>query len=176
LVLQDDCDLPTDASVFYRRGIPILAAFTGSHEDYHKPTDTPEKLNLEGAAQIGRLMTLISRGLATAEEPLAYQTYQGAQVEGQRRVNMRAYLGTVPEYGADDVKGVLLSSVTKNSPADKAGLVGGDVIVELSGKPIDNVYDYTYGIEALKVGQQTSISVIRDGKRLQLNIIPGSRD
>jgi hypothetical protein len=176
LVLQDDCDLPTDASVFYRRGIPILAAFTGSHEDYHKPTDTPEKLNLEGAAQIGRLMTLLSRGLATAEEPLAFQLYQGAQAEGQRRVNMRAYLGTVPEYGADDVKGVLLSSVTKNSPADKAGLLGGDVIVELSGKTIDNVYDYTYAIEALKVGQQTSISVLRDGNRLQMNIIPGSRD
>ncbi|MBL8892052.1 MAG: M28 family peptidase [Planctomycetaceae bacterium] len=176
LVLQDDCDLPTDASVFYRRGVPILAAFTGSHEDYHKPTDTPEKLNLEGAAQIGRLMTLISRGLANADEPIPFQLYQGAQTEGQRRVNMRAYLGTVPEYGADDVKGVLLSSVTKNSPADKAGLQGGDVIVELSGKPIDNVYDYTYGIEALKVGQQTSISVLREGKRLQLNIIPGSRE
>ncbi len=176
LVLQDDCDLPTDASVFYRRGIPILAAFTGSHEDYHKPTDTPEKLNLEGAAQIGRLMTLVSRGLATADEPLTFQLYQGAQVEGQRRVNMRAYLGTVPEYGADDVKGVLLSSVTKNSPADKAGLLGGDVIVELAGKAIDNVYDYTYAIEALKVGQQTSISVMRDGTRMQLNIIPGSRD
>lgn len=176
LVLQDDCDLPTDASVFYRRGIPILAAFTGSHEDYHKPTDTPEKLNLDGAAQIGRLMTLVSRGLATADEPMAFQLYQGAQAEGQRRVNMRAYLGTVPEYGADDVKGVLLSSVTKNSPADKAGLRGGDVIVELSGKTIDNVYDYTYAIEALKVGQQTSISVIRDEQRLQMNIIPGSRD
>lgn len=176
LVLQDDCDLPTDASIFYRHGIPILAAFTGSHEDYHKPTDTPEKLNLEGAAQIGRLMTLVSRGLATADAPLAYQLYQGAQAEGQRRVNMRAYLGTVPEYGADDVKGVLLSSVTKNSPADKAGLLGGDIIVELSGKAIDNVYDYTYAIEALKVGQQTSISVVRDGSRKQLNIIPGSRD
>jgi S1-C subfamily serine protease len=162
--------------VFYRRGVPILAAFTGSHEDYHKPTDTPEKLNLEGAAQIGRLMTLIARGLATAPQPPPFQIYQGAQVEGQRRVNLRAYLGTVPEYGADDVKGVLLSSVTKNSPADKAGLQGGDVIVELAGKTIDNVYDYTYAIEALKVGQQTSVSVLRDGQRLALNIIPGSRD
>lgn len=177
LVLNDDCDLPTDASIFYRRGVPILAAFTGSHEDYHKPTDTPEKLNLDGAAQIGRLMTLITRGLSTAEAPLPYQVYQGAQPEGgQRRANMRAYLGTVPEYGADDVKGVLLSGVTKNSPADKAGMKGGDVIVELSGKTIDNVYDYTFGIEALKIGQQTSITVLRDGERLQLNIIPGSRD
>ena len=177
LVLNDDCDLPTDASIFYRRGVPILAAFTGSHEDYHKPTDTPEKLNLDGAAQIGRLMTLITRGLSTAEAPLPYQVYQGAQPEGgQRRANMRAYLGTVPEYGADYVKGVLLSGVTKNSPADKAGMKGGDVIVELSGKTIDNVYDYTFGIEALKIGQQTSITVLRDGERLQLNIIPGSRD
>jgi hypothetical protein len=177
LTLQDDCDLPTDASVFYRQGVPILAAFTGSHEDYHKPSDTPEKLNLDGAAQIGRLMTLIARGLATAEQPLPFQLHQGAQADsGQRRAVMRAYLGTVPEYGADDVTGVLLSSVTKNSPADKAGLRGGDVIVELSGKAIDNVYDYTYGIEALKVGQQTSISVLRDGQKLQLNIIPGSRD
>ncbi len=176
LTLQDDCDLPTDASAFYRKGVPILAAFTGSHEDYHKPTDTPEKLNYEGAADVAKLMSLIARGLATADQPIPFQQYGGQQEGGSVRAVMRAYLGTIPEYGADDVKGVLLSGVTKGAPAEVAGLMAKDVIVELSGKPIDNVYDYTYAIEALKVGQKTTISVMRDGKRVLMAITPTSRD
>lgn len=176
LTLQDDCDLPTDASAFYRKGVPILAAFTGSHEDYHKPSDTPEKLNYDGAAQVTKLISLIAHGLATADNPISFQQYSGQEQAGNVRAVMRAYLGTVPEYGADDVKGVLLSGVTKGAPAAEAGLQAGDIIVELSGKPIDNVYDYTYAIEALKVGQQTTITVNRKGERILLAITPGSRD
>lgn len=176
LVLQDDCDLPTDASVFYRNGVPILAAFTGSHQDYHKPTDTPEKLDYDGAARVARLMALIARGLATADDPIAYRRHTQEQENSGVRAVLRAYLGTIPEYGADEVKGVLLSDVTKGAPAEKAGLKGGDIIVELAGKPIDNIYDYTYAIEALKVGETTTITVMRDGERLLKAITPGSRD
>ena len=176
LVLQDDCDLPTDASVFYRKGVPILAAFTGSHSDYHKPSDTPEKLNYEGAAQISRLMALVARGLVMADQPITFQQHTQEQENPNMRAVLRAYLGTIPEYGADDVKGVLLSDVTKGAPAEEAGLKGGDIIVELAGKPIDNIYDYTYAIEALKVGQKTTITVMRDGQRLLKAITPGSRD
>lgn len=176
LTLQNDCDLPTDASAFYRNGVPILSAFTGSHLDYHKPTDTPDKLNYPGTVRVTKLFSLIARGLLTSKEIPPFQSYNKAEGGGKVRAVLRAYLGTIPEYGAGDIKGLLLSGVTKGAPAAIAGMKGGDVVVELAGKKIENVYDYTYAIEALKVGQKTTVVVIREGKRLKLNLIPGSRD
>ena len=71
--------------------------------------------------------------------------------------------------------GVKLSDVTKGAPADKAGVQGGDIIVELAGKKIENIYDYTAIIDAIKIGEETTIAVMRNGKRLEFKITPGSR-
>lgn len=172
LTLQNDCNLPTDASTFFLRGVPILSAFTGSHSEYHTPRDVPELLNYEGAAKISRLMALITRDLVTADAPPEYQE-QEAQPE--IRANLTAYMGTVPDYVQTDIKGVKLSGVTKGAPADKAGIQGGDIIVELAGKTIENIYDYTYAIEALKVGQQTTVKVRRGNDVIELEITPTSR-
>ncbi len=172
LILQNDCHLPTDASTFFRHGVPILAAFSGSHEEYHTPRDTPELLNYEGAAQIARLMALIARDLVMAETAPAYQE-QTAQPE--MRANLTAYLGTVPDYSQADVKGVKLGGVTKGAPAEVAGMQAGDIIIELAGRKIENIYDYTYAIEALKVGQVTSSKVLRGSETLTLSITPASR-
>jgi Tol biopolymer transport system component len=173
--LQNDSYLPTDASVFFLHGVPILSAFTGNHGEYHTPRDTPEKLNYEGIAQIGRLMSLVCRQLISAEQPPRYAAQERPK-DGERRANLRAWLGSVPDYAQSDVKGVLLSGVAKGGPADKAGVVGGDIIVRLAGKDIENIYDYTYAIEALKAGQETEISVRRGDKVLTFKVVPGSRD
>ena len=171
---QNDSYIPTDASVFFMRGVPILSAFTGSHEDYHTPRDTPDKLNYEGAAKVAKFMGLVARSVAMRVTPPDYIAQQRPQ-EGQQRANLRAYLGTIPDY-SEEVKGVKLSGVAKGGPADKAGVQGRDVIVELAGRKIDNIYDYTFAIEALKVGQQVRITVLRNDKRVQLNITPQSRE
>lgn len=172
---RDDSYLPTDASAFFQRGVPILAAFTGSHNEYHTPRDTPATLNYEGTAKIARFMGLVTRSLATREAPPDYVPQAGPK-PGERRAGLRAYLGTVPDYAESDVKGVKLSSVSANGPAAKAGLKGGDVIVELAGKKVENIYDYTYAIEALKIGQPTKIVVQRGAERLTLDVTPGSRE
>lgn len=173
VTLSNETDLPTDASSFYRAGIPILSAFTGSHTDYHTPRDTPEKLNYPDAARISRLMGLITRALATTEQvpDFIQQKSKSADVP---RGGLRAYLGSVPSYG-EDVVGVKLSDVSAGGPADKAGVKGGDIIVELAGKSIENIYDYTAIIDAIKIGEKTTITVVRDGKRVQMSITPGSR-
>ena len=88
---------------------------------------------------------------------------------------MRAYLGTIPDY-AEEVKGVMLSGAQKGAPADKAGVKTGDIVVELAGKKIENIYDYTHAIEALKIRQKTKLVVERDGKRITLDLVPGSRE
>ncbi len=175
LTLQNDSYLPTDASSFFLHGVPILSAFTGNHSEYHTPRDTPEKLNYEGIARVASLMSLVCRQLIAAERAPVFVA-QAPQKDGQRRASLRAYLGTIPDYAQTDVKGVMLSGVSKGGPADIAGVKGGDVIVKLAGKSVQNIYDYTYAIEALKSGQETELTVLRDGKEIVLKVIPGSRD
>ena len=173
LTLSNDTDLPTDASSFYRAGVPILSAFTGSHTDYHTPRDTPEKLNYPDAARISKLMGLITRDLVKRDEVPDY-IKQESQPKEVTRGGIRAYLGSVPSYG-DDVVGVKLSDVTSGAPAANAGVLGGDIIIELAGKKIENIYDYTAVIDGLKIGQETVIAVLRDDKRLEFKITPSSR-
>jgi len=175
IALQDDSYLPTDANAFYLRGVPILSAFTGSHGEYHTPRDRPETLNYEGAAKVSRLMALIARSLATRDAPPDYIA-QSPPKSGSARAGLRAYLGTIPDYAEGDVKGVKLSGVAATGPAAKAGVRGGDVIVELAGKKVDNIYDYTYAIEALKIGQPVKLVVQRGAERVELTVTPGSRE
>jgi Tol biopolymer transport system component len=171
--LQDDSYLPTDASSFYMRGVPILSAFTGAHREYHTPRDTPDTLNYEGAAQVARFMGLVAAGLAANESPPDYVEQSAKDITTGGR--LRVYLGTIPDY-AEEVKGVLLSGVSKGGPADKAGVKSRDIIVELAGKKIENIYDYTHAMEGLKIGKPVPTVVIRRGERLTLEITPASRE
>ncbi|MCU0715454.1 MAG: M20/M25/M40 family metallo-hydrolase [Pirellula sp.] len=174
LTLQNDSYLPTDASTFFLDGVPILSAFTGSHSEYHTPRDTPELLNYEGAASTAKLMGLIARSVALQADAPKYQEQAAPENQGARAV-MTAYLGTIPDYAQGDIKGVMLSGVAKDGPASKAGVLGKDVIVELAGRKVENIYDYTYAIEAIKAGQETEIVVKRGEQTLRLKVTPQSR-
>ena len=174
LTLQEDCYLPTDASSFYLAGVPILSAFTGSHAEYHTPRDTPDRLNFAGMEKIARLMLLTGRGLAVSPDKPVYLAQ--ARPKEMGRARMRAYLGSIPDYAEANVKGVLLSGVTKGAPLEKSGVQAGDVIIELAGKKIENIYDYTFAIEGLKIGESVKIVVQRGEESLQLEVTPGSRE
>jgi S1-C subfamily serine protease len=87
-----------------------------------------------------------------------------------------AYLGSIPDYAKADIKGVLLSGVAKNGPAEKGGIRGGDIITELAGRKIENIYDYTFAIEALKVGEEVEVAVNRKGEALKFKVTPTSRE
>jgi hypothetical protein len=173
LVLQDDPYLPTDTTAFYPKQVPVLSFFTGSHEDYHRPTDKPETLNYEGLERISRMARgLVLDLLAGPAKPDYVKVAQSES--GAGRETMRAYLGTIPDYTAE-VNGVKLSGVRAGSPADKAGLKGGDVLVEFGGQKVANIYDYTYALDAVKIGQPVTIAVMRDGKRQTLSVTPEAR-
>lgn len=169
--------LPTDASAFVARDVPILSAFTGAHEDYHTPRDTKEKLNYEGAAKTAQLFALLARGFLTDADVPEFKLDEGEKEQEEvPRARLTAYLGTVPDYAAGKIKGLKLSGVAKDGPAAEAGVQGGDVIIELAGKKIEDIYDYTYAIEALKIGEETSITVRRGDQDIQLKITPASRE
>ena len=175
ITTQTDAHLPTDSTAFYLKGIPTLNAFTGSHADYHMPSDTAEKIDYPNAAKITKLMGLIARGIATADTAPDYIAMEAPKNSGVR-TGLRAYLGTIPDYAQGDTKGVKLSGVSPIGPAAKAGVKAGDIIIKLGGKDIANIYDYTYVMGDLKIGKETTITVQRDGKSVELKITPGSRD
>ncbi len=175
IITQKDSYLPTDATPFYLKGVPILNAFTGANSDYHTPRDRADKINYEGTEKIARLIALITRSLAIREDTPDY-----IEIEKPKgtmgRADLRAYLGTIPDYSQGDTVGVKLSGAAKGGPAAQAGVKAGDVIVELAGRKIENIYDYTYAIDALKIGEPVEMVILRDGERLRLTVTPSSRE
>jgi len=172
---SDNAFLPTDATSFYLKGVPVLNAFTGPHEHYSTPSDTADKLNYEGAAKITRLVALLTRAVANAEEVPGYVKQEPTDRAGRRRTSA-VYLGTLPDYAASDVEGALINGVTEQSPAAKAGIEGGDQIVEIAGRDIANIYDYSHALDGLKIGEAVDVVVLRAGERLTLTLTPSSRD
>ena len=175
LELQADPYLPTDSSSFNTVSVPTLNFFTGSHEDYHRPSDTADKINyadLERIAQLGALVTARVGRLETAPEFVAVER----KVEqGGGRDGLRAFTGTIPDYGTE-VEGLLLSGVIEGGPAEEGGLQGGDVVIEFGKQKISNIYDYTYALDAVKIGEPIAVVFLRDGERHETTITPRARD
>ena len=175
LTLQEDPYLPTDVTAFYPKEVPVLSFFTGGHEDYNRPTDDAERLNYTGIERIARLAHGIVSDLVSADERPEYVRVERSQSEEGSRDTLRAYLGTIPDYTTEGT-GVKLSGVRAGGPADKAGLEGGDVIVEFGGQEITNIYDYTYALDAVKIGEPVEVVVLREGKRVKLTVTPEARN
>ena len=174
LALQDDPYLPTDVTSFYTKNVPVLNFFSGAHEDYHRPTDTADKLNYKDLERITKFTRDIVLDLAQSSgRPDLAKVERSGQAGGGRET-LRTYLGTIPDY-TTEVKGVKLSGVRGGSPAEKGGLRGGDVIVEFAGQKITNIYDYTYALDAAKIGQPARMVVERDGRRVTLEVTPEAR-
>jgi aminopeptidase YwaD len=168
LKFQDDGYGPSDHASFYAKDIPVLFFFTGVHQDYHRPSDDSDKINLAGANQV--LELVLGTAQALSQQQLRPQfTKAKESSEPRGRGEFRVYLGTIPDYG-EDVEGVKLSGVREGSPAAKAGIKGGDIIVECAGKQIKNVYDYTYVLGDRKPGDVVEIAVLRDNERVKMHV------
>ncbi len=174
LVLQEDPYLPTDTTSFYPKGIPVLNFFTGAHEDYHRPTDTAEKLDYVGLKRIATFAQAIAEEVANAPERPDLARVEHADPGPGSRENLRAYLGTIPDYSSETT-GVKISGVRGGSPAEKAGIQGGDVIIELGGQKIANIYDYTYALDSVKIGAAIPVVVLRKDERVNLTVTPEIR-
>jgi len=172
LTLNEDGYGPSDHSSFYAKQVPVLFFWTGNHEDYHKPSDTADKINYEGEARVVSFVERIVRDIDRSDKR---PTYTIAKSESQgRSMGFRVYLGTIPNY-ADTNDGLKLDGVRDDSPAAKAGLKAGDKIVKLAGREVKNVYDYTYALGEMKAGQEYEVEVVRGSERLTLKITPAVR-
>jgi hypothetical protein len=172
LTLTEDGYGPSDHSSFYAKRIPVLFLWTGTHEDYHKPSDTADKINYEDEARILTFAARLIRDIDANNKRLSFSVAKSESMG--RSMGFRVYLGTIPNY-ADSNDGLLLDGVRDDSPAAKAGLKAGDRIVKLAGRDVRNVYDYTYALGELKAGQEYEIELLRGGERLKLKITPVAR-
>ena len=174
LSLVPDPYLPTDVRSLNAAEVPSLNFFTGSHEDYHRPTDDPHTLNYEGLDRIVDLATAVTADLLARAEAPDFLRVEEVQQRGGG-ATMRIFTGTIPDY-SQDVEGLAISGVVGGGPADDAGLEGGDVIVGLAGRSITNIYDYMYALDLLKVGEPAEVIVLRSGERVVLELVPRVRD
>lgn len=174
LSLSDDPYLPTDAMSFYIGEIPVLSFFTGVHQDYHTPRDTSNTLDYFGLQKTLSLVGSLAQKLAWDGRIPKYVKIEPNTKRNHR--GFRIFLGTIPDYTNSDVKGVKLSGVIKGGPAEKAGLQDGDIIVRLSTFDIQNLHDYTFSLESIKPGEETTLTVLREGQEKELRITPQSRE
>jgi S1-C subfamily serine protease len=152
--------------------VPVLFFFTGTHEDYHKPSDTAEKINYEGEARVVAFIAELVRAIDRLDRRPTYAVTRGTPQT--RSTGFRVSLGTIPSY-AESNDGLALDGVRDGSPAAQAGLKAGDKIVRLAGREIRNVYDYTYALGELKAGQEYEVEIVRAGERLKFKLVPQAR-
>jgi S1-C subfamily serine protease len=171
--VQQDPYQPTDVASFNQAGVPCLNFFTGTHTDYHKPSDTADKIDYEDLDRVVNFAAAIVKKLDdTRDAPQFTKVEQ--QVESGGRAGVRVFTGTIPDYSTE-AKGLLLSGVIGGGPAEQAGLQKGDVIVEIAGQTIANIYDYTYALEVLKIGEPAKVVYLRNGERKETTLVPAAR-
>lgn len=172
LTLTEDGFGPSDHSSFYAKQVPVLFFWTGTHGDYHKPSDTADKINYADEARVVEMVAQVINEVAQSEKR---PTYALAKSESTgRSTGFSVSLGTIPNY-ADSSDGLLLDGVREDSPAAKAGLKAGDKIVKLAGRDVRNVYDYTAALGEMKAGQEYEVEVVRGSERIKLKITPAAR-
>jgi len=163
----------SDHTSFIAKQVPALFFFSGLHGDYHKPSDTWDKIDPAASAKVLRAVAEVAQRLIDAPErprfvkPAAPAT---GRVGGEG--GARPWFGSVPDFGeAKEAKGVKFADVQAGSPAQKAGLRPGDILIEFDGKPIQNLYDFTYALRARKAGDEVTVKVLREGQTVEAKVV-----
>ena len=163
---------PSDQINFFSAGVPVLHFFTGTHSDYHKPSDTADKVNAAGAMQTGKICAGVALAASQREAPLTFKAdAEGPAPHGDMR-SFNASLGTIPDYGGPGPgkKGVLLAGVRPGGAADKGGMRKGDVLIRLGKSEIASVEDLMFVLNGSKPGETVSAVVLREGKETRLEV------
>ena len=171
LTYMDSAFGPSDQTVFFADNIPAVLFFTGLHEDYHTPGDDWQKINAGGEVKVLGLIANLVTELGDDREKIAFSGERAAY-KGPPGLNV--YLGTMPDYSSRE-KGVRLSGVKKDSPAERSGLAKNDTIIELDGIKIENAYDYLSALAVSKPGVPVELVIIRAGKRMTIDVVPEPR-
>lgn len=165
---------PSDHASFYAKNIPVLHFFTGTHKDYHSPTDDYDKINSEGQAEVLNMVYDIAMTLDEMENKPDFIKVIADDNEKKSMGSVRVYVGTIPDYSSTE-EGMKLAGVKEGSPADKGGLIAEDLIIKFGNKDVKNIYDYMFAMGEFKPGEVAEVTVIRKNEKVVLNIKLGSR-
>ena len=165
---------PSDQTSFYAEKMPVLFLFTGLHDDYHRPSDTWDKLNYAGLEKIVEFSESVLRSVA--ENPAEPDFVETSSPGARRSMAFRVYVGTIPDY-SDNPKGLRLSGVREDGPAAKAGMQGGDIMIKFGDIDIKTIYDYTYALGKYKPGETIDVIVLRgeNDDRVTCHVTLGKR-
>jgi hypothetical protein len=163
---------PSDHSSFYARKIPVLHFFTGLHNDYHRPSDDTNKLNLPGIRRVSEMVAEAVVKIAETENPPEYQQAQRESLRpGDQPAGDRPYFGSIPNLAGGEEEGYAIQGVGNDSPAQKAGMQAGDVIIGLGDNKIGNLADFDSALRKYKAGDKVAVVVRRDGKEVKLDVV-----
>jgi len=171
----------SDHTSFTTGQVPVLFFFSGLHEDYHKPGDTWDKIDAPAAAKVLQLVGEVAEDLREGQDrPQFVRVAPPSHGEGAGPVSSSSgggygpYFGSIPDFGEGTV-GVKFADVREGSPAASAGFRGGDIMVEFDGKKIQNLYDFTYALQAHKPGDTVKVKVLRNGQPVEADVTLAKR-
>ncbi|MFA5012558.1 MAG: M20/M25/M40 family metallo-hydrolase [Ignavibacteria bacterium] len=165
---------PSDHSSFYAKDIPVLMFFTDLHTDYHKPTDTPDKINTEGQQKVLNMVYDMAYDLSTRDVKPEFTKVAVKEENKGERKSVRVYVGTVPDFSYSDA-GYKISGVQSGSPAEKAGILAGDIMIKFGDREISNLYDYTAALGEYKPGQDVNVVVKRGTEEISVVVKLGTK-
>ena len=157
---------PSDHTSFYLKNIPVLHFFTGSHTDYHKPSDDSEKINYAGEIDVLKLIVNVVEQLE-GQPKLAFLTTKSRATA--TRSSFKVTLGIMPSY-TSDAEGLYVDGVTDGRPAQKAGVQAGDVIIQMGDMPIKDIQNYMEALGKFEKGQTIPIKLKRKNEELTLSV------
>ena len=156
---------PSDHTSFYLADIPVLHFFTGQHEDYHKPSDDLEKVNFEGMKTVANYIFRIIADLNDQKKLQFAKTKNESEVVPDFKVT----LGVVPDYLYDG-KGMRIDGVSEDRPAQKAGMIKGDVVVKMGDYEVSDMMSYMQSLSKFEKGQTVKVTIERQGKPIELEV------
>jgi hypothetical protein len=174
LTLNTDGYGPSDHSSFYAQKLPVMHFFTDLHTDYHRPSDDVDKIDADSVQPVLNLIQRVSLALVDADVRPVYAVAEQSRPQGQAR-GFRVWVGTIPDY-AEQTDGMKISGVSPGSPAEKAGLQGGDVLIQFGRVEIKNIYDYTYALGQYKPGDEVNVTVRRGDTKQTVTMTLVSRN
>lgn len=158
----------SDHSSFYSAGVPVLFFTTGVHQQYHTPEDDPSLINYEGTSKVASYINELAYEFASGRFIPQY-TYVEGEAEPVR-TSFKVTLGVVPDFTYEVGDGFRIGAISSGKAADIAGLLAGDIIISMGGKPVKNIYEYMARLGELKAGQKTEIVVKREGKTINFTV------
>jgi C-terminal processing protease CtpA/Prc len=170
LAFTEDGSGASDHTSFYDKNMPVIYFTTGTHEDYHTPADSWDKINYQGMVNIGDLIFKMTSDIANDSARLKFKE-AGPQAQANQPPRRRGVtIGIMPDVTGSVENGLKVEAVTAGRQAANGGMKKGDIIISVDGKPVNNIGDYMFRMSQLKTGQSINIEVLRDGKKQVLNI------